>query len=143
MAERPHVSSTLAWVGGDRVAFESAERRLAVVDLGSGDCANGPPGSSPTAAWRRREWFALGHGRVLGFASDRPFEQPPRPVEGFDFGAPSRIRFTSDGEVCAWTEPRLVKQVRGYVQVRGEKRRRLKELDDGIAVVVGGGSEGA
>jgi hypothetical protein len=137
-SERPDISSALAWISADRVAYESASRRLSVADVGTGSADSvGPPGSSPTPVWRHAEWRAISDGSVVAFPSERPFEFPPRQVDGFSFRQPSRVRCSSDGEVCAWTEPWLVKQVRGYVQVRKERRRRLRELEDGLGAVVG------
>lgn len=138
--ERPDISSALAWIGRDTIAYESSARQLAVVDLASSAPGTelGPEGSSPAAARRRGEWYAISGGDVLAFPRERPFESPPRVVDEFSFGTPSRVRFTNDGEICTWTEPRFVKQVKGYVQTRNGRRRRLRELNDGgIAVVVG------
>ena len=135
--ERPDISSALAWIGRDAVAYESATRCLAVIGLSSGQIELGPPGSSPAAAVQRREWHAVTAGKVLTFAVERPFDAAPRVLEGFSFGTPFRIRFTNDGEICTWMEPFLVKQVKGYVQQRGGRRRRLRELSDGFAIVVG------
>ena len=135
--ERPDISSALAWIGRDALAYESATRRVAVIDLASSQTELGPPGSSPAAAVERREWHAVSAGKVLTFPVDRPFDAAPRLLEGFSFGTPFRIRFTNDGEVCTWLEPFFVKQVKGYVQQRGGRRRRLRELNDGFAIVVG------
>lgn len=135
--ERPDISSALAWIGRDTVAYESAARRLAVIDLASSETELGPPGSSPAAAVERREWHAVSDGKVLTFPAERPFDATPQVLEGFSFGSPSRIRFTNDGEVCTWLEPFFVKQIKGYVQQRGGRRRRLRELNEGFAIVVG------
>jgi hypothetical protein len=135
--EQPDISSALAWIGGDAIAYESAARRLAVIELSSNRTELGPPGSSPAAAVERREWYAVSAGKVLTFPVDRPFDAAPRILEGFSFGTPFRLRFTNDGEVCTWMEPFFVKQIKGYVQRRGGRRRRLRELNDGLAMVVG------
>jgi hypothetical protein len=108
-----------------------------VIDLASSQTELGPPGSSPTATVEQREWHAVSAGKVLTFPVDRPFDAAPRLLEGFSFGTPSRIRLTNDGEVCTWLEPFFVKQVKGYVQQRDGRRRRLRELNDGFAIVVG------
>ena len=139
--EQPDISSGLAWIAPDAIAYESATRRLAVLDLASNRTEVGPPGSSPTAAVDRDEWHGVSGGKVLTFPADRPFEAAPRPTEGFSFGDPFRIRFTNDGEICTWMEPFFVKQVKGYVQERGGKRRRLRALDEGFAIVVGPSEE--
>jgi hypothetical protein len=133
----PHISSGLAWIGEGRVAYETVERRLAVLNLGEGKRSSvGPPGRSPAAAPLDDAWFAITPEGVVRFGLDDDLFRV-RPA-GFDFGRHvSQMQMTSDGEICAWTEQRFHHRVKGYLQRRGGRRQRQPEGDTGLAAILG------
>lgn len=131
------ISSKLAWLDGARIVYESAERRLTILDLVSGDTEIGPSGCCPAAAVDIREWYALSSGRVVRFPFEQSFSNPPAALAGFDFGNVTTLRVTRDGNVFTWTEPRWGYRSKGYIQQRGESRKRFRLIDEGIGAVLG------
>jgi len=132
----PEISSKLAWLDDQRVVYESSERRLTVVDLGSGRTDVGPPGRLPAAASVAGEWYAVSGDRVVRFGMGGPPEAPT-PVEDFDFRDVASLFVTHDGQVFTWIEPGMLHRLKGYVQRRGQRRKRLSAIDDGIGAVLG------
>jgi hypothetical protein len=132
----PDISSKLAWLDGGRLAYESAARRLTVVDLESGRTEEGPPGCCPAAATLAAEWYAVSDGRVVRFAVDGP-PRAPAPLEGVDFADVATLAVTHDGQVFTWIEPGMLHRLKGYVQQRGNRRNRFRAIDDAIGAVVG------
>jgi hypothetical protein len=131
------ISSKLAWLDGERIVFESAARRLTILNLGTGEVEEGPPGCCPTAARSLRQWYAITSGKVKRFGFQVPLDQDPNVVTGFDFGLATTARLSSDGEVCTWTEPKFLYRSKGFIQKRGERRKRFPEIDIGIGAVLG------
>ena len=134
---QPDISTRLAWLEPSRLAYESADRRLVLLDLQSGQHEVGPVGSCPVAAPDRREWYAIVGGRVMTFAWQRPFASPPAALGGFRLGQVATLRVTRDGQVLAWTEPRLALRTRGYLQFGGRRRVRFRALEQGNGAVIG------
>ena len=131
------ISSKLAWLDGARIAYESVDRRLTVLDLVSGHIEIGPFGCCPAAAGDIREWYALSNGRVVRFPFEQSFNHPPTALDGFSFGDVTTLRVTRDGNVFTWTEPRFGYRSKGYVQQRGRNRKRFRLIDEGIGAVLG------
>jgi hypothetical protein len=77
--------------------------------------------------------------RVVRFPIDHPFAAAPDPVTDFDIRNVTTLRVSHDGNVVTWTEPRWIYQSKGYVQRRGEARRRFRfrNIDEGIGAVLG------
>lgn len=135
--EVPDISSRLGWLDGTRIVYESVSRRLIILDLDSGNTDIGPDGSFPAVARNAREWYAISKGSVVHFPFDQPFKQPPTGLCGFGFGHLTTLRVSHDGEVFTWTEPRFMYRSSGYIQQRGKKRTRLRQIDEGIGIVLG------
>jgi hypothetical protein len=133
----PDVSSKVAWVDDTRIAFESSNRRLVVLDTVTGAEEEGPPGCCPAAAPSAARWYAIADGRPVTFPTRDAFAGSAAPVEDFRIRRPTSLSVTTDGEVCAWTEPRALYRVRAYVQRRGGRRRRFRERERGVAAVIG------
>jgi hypothetical protein len=131
---RPDISSKLAWIDGSRIAYETSERRLLLLDTATGVDQEGPAGCCPAAAARIGRWYAIAGGRAVSFAAQ---DADPAPLEGFRMRRPTGLTVTADGEVCTWTEARSLYRVRAYVQRRGGRRRRLRERERGAAAVIG------
>ena len=134
---QPDISSGLAWLDHARIAYETRERRLLLLDVETGAHALGPPGCCPAAATRAAAWYAVVEGRVAALGIDEAFSGPPAPVEGFRFRTVSSLAFTQDAEVCSWTEARALHRHRAYVQRRGHRRRRFHERERGAGAVIG------
>lgn len=130
----PDISSRLAWLEEKRIVYESAARRLVVLDLGSGSADVGPVGFYPAAATDLREWYAVSEGRVSCFSFERPFQQPQAAVQGFAFREVATLRVTRDGRVFSWTEPRFGLRSKGYIQEGGRRRQRFRAIDNGVAI---------
>jgi hypothetical protein len=133
----PDISSKLAWLDATQIVYESNSRQLTIYDLGTSDNAIGPLGCCPTVAGELHEWYAINNGRVLRFPLKQSFVHPPEIFEGFSFGHVTTLRVTRDGRVATWTEPRLLYQSKGFLQERGSRRKRFRELDEGIGAVLG------
>jgi hypothetical protein len=131
------ISSKLAWLDDARIVYESTDRRLTILDLVSGETEIGPSGCCPAAAADIREWYALSSGRVVTFPFEQSFSNPPTALAGFDFGNVTTLRVTRDGNVFTWTEPRWGYRSKGYLQERGQARKRFPPLDEGIGAVLG------
>jgi hypothetical protein len=133
----PDISSRLAWLDGARVAFESSERRLAIIDLASGQVDEGPPARCPAAAPGRGEWYALASGFVLRFPFRHPFGRPQDVVPLGGSRERDGLRVSDDGRFFAWQEPALGMRRRGYVADLSGGVRRLRGLDTGLGGVLG------
>ena len=133
---RPDISSRLAWIDAGRLAYESGERRLTVVDLATSQTEQGPPGCCPAAATAVGEWFAVAAERVVRFPVDGGVVAPV-PVEGIEFDDVASLSVTHDGQVFTWIEPGLLHRLKGYVQQRGGRRRRFRAIDAAIGAVLG------
>ena len=131
---RPDISGGVAWVDGSRIAYETSERRLLLLDTATGAESHGPAGCCPAAAVRIGRWYAIAAGRAVSFPTQ---DADPAPLEGFSMHGPTSLSVTADGEVCTWTEARALYRVRAYVQRRGGRRRRLPERERGAAAVIG------
>jgi len=133
----PDISSKLAWLDGSRIVYESIDRRLTILDLISGQVEIGPAGCCPAAAYDLREWYAVSSGRVVRFPFEQSFSHPPAVVDSFNFGNVTTLRVTRDGDVFTWTEPRFGHRSKGYIQQRGQSRKRFRLIDEGIGAVFG------
>ena len=133
----PDISSKVAWLDDARIAYETHERRLLLLDMETGAHSVGPPGCCPAPATEAAAWYAVVRGRVSAFRVDNAFSAPPAPVERFRFGTVSSLAVTRDGEVCSWTEPRALHRHRAYMQRRDHRRRRFRERERGAGVVIG------
>jgi len=138
----PDISSQVAWTGSRQLAYEASDRRLCVIDMASGAHQLGPTGRNPAAALAAREWYAVVGTQAVRFPAAEPFAAAPLPLEGFSIGEPTSLRFTHDGNVCTWMEPKALYESRGYVQTKGGERIRMRALDDGIGAVIGPYSAG-
>jgi len=127
----------VAWTGSRQLAYEASDRRLCVIDMASGAHQLGPTGRNPAAALAAREWYAVVGTQAMRFPVTAPFAAEPVPLEGFSVDDPASLRFTHDGNVCTWTEPKVLYESRGYVQAKGGERIRMRALDDGIGAVIG------
>jgi hypothetical protein len=130
----PHISSSLAWLSGDLVVYESVYRRLAVLVLGNDRAAELTEGRLPAVAPLRPAWYAVTGRRVSEF--DFPFPYHQHPVRGFRFGAVSKLSFSPAGAACLWTESRFPYRVVGFGQSRGGRRVRVRSLDRGAGIVL-------
>jgi hypothetical protein len=136
-AAAPDLSSRLAWIDSTRIAYETRERRLGVIDVETGATAIGPAGHWPQAAQRTDRWYAIRGGRPVAFRiADRDLARP-EPIDGFTFGRVTSMYVTHDGEAITWTEPRLIFGVKTYVQQRARRWQRLRRLEDGLVAVMG------
>jgi len=133
----PDISSKLAWLDETRIVYESVDRLLTVLDLDTGQVEIGPPGCCPAAAGDLREWYAISNGRVARFPFEQSFRHPPASLDGFTFGNVTTLRVTRDGEVFTWTEPRFGYRSKGYIQQRGQLRKRFQQGDEGIGAALG------
>jgi len=133
----PDISSKLAWLDGARIVYESVERRLTILDLVTGHIEIGPSGCCPTAAGDIREWYAISNGRVAHFPFEQSFSHLPTMFDGFSFGNVTTLRVTHDGDVFTWTEPQFGYRSKGYIQQRGQSRKRFRQIDEGIGAVFG------
>jgi hypothetical protein len=133
----PDISSKLAWLDDTQLAFESAERRLAILNLRTSHVEVGPPGCCPAAASDIREWYAIANGCAIGFSGERPFGRTTNIGKHFNFGHVTTLRVTRDGKVFSWTEPHSLYRQRGYIQKRGEQRRDFPQLENGVGAVLG------
>lgn len=130
---RPHISSGLAWLDEERVVFESAGRRLTLLDLGTGRTEEVAAGSLPAAAPAAGTWYAVTAGRVVAF----PYAPPFRPAApDFRCRTVSRLSVTPDGAACLWTEPAPMYRVRGFAQRLGGRRVRVRSLDAGTGIIL-------
>lgn len=136
-ASPPDLSSRLAWLDRSKIAYESRERRLCVVDLDSGEIRVGIPGRSPVAAQRAGRLYAVAGSRAVAFGvEDRELSEPAR-VEGLRMGRVSSLWVTHDGEVFTWRAPRFWFGTKLYAQARRGRRQRLRRLEDGLTAVLG------
>ena len=133
----PDISSKLAWLDGARIVYESVERKLNILDLVSGNTEQGPSGCCPAAAADIREWYAISSGRVMRFPFEQSFSGPPVALDGFSFGNVTTLRVSRDGNVFTWTEPKWGHRSKGYIQQRGQARKRFRLIDEGIGAVLG------
>lgn len=131
------ISSKLAWLDGARIVYESVARQLTVLDLVTGHIEIGPSGCCPAAAGDIREWYAISNGRVVRFPFEQSFSHPPAMLDGFSFGNVTTLRVTRDGAIFTWTEPRFGYRSKGYIQQRGQGRKRFRHIDEGIGAVLG------
>ncbi|MCX4672824.1 hypothetical protein OG453_40355 [Streptomyces sp. NBC_01381] len=130
----PHISTSLAWLSGGLVVYESVYRRLAVLALGGERAAEITEGRLPAVAALRPAWYAVTGRRVLEFDVTFPYRQ--HPVRGFRFGAVSALSFSPGGAACLWTESRFPYRVKGFGQRRGSRRFRVRSLDRGTGIVL-------
>ncbi|MFG2650497.1 hypothetical protein [Streptomyces sp. NPDC048436] len=130
----PHAFSSLAWLSGNVVAYETVHRRVALLALGEERALELTDGGLPAAAPLRPAWYAVTGRRVAEF--DYTFPYRSRPVRGFRFGAVSSLSFSPGGAACLWTEPRVAYRVKGFGQVRGGRRVRVRSLDRGAGIVL-------
>jgi hypothetical protein len=133
----PDISSHLAWLDQSRLAMESSDRRLCVVNVDSGQSEIGPPGCCMAAATLSGSWYALVDGQVAGLPIQAPFENPRFAPEGFSFASVSSLHVTQDGRVFTWTEPLVAHRLRAYVQEQGRKRMRVRDIEQGSGAVIG------
>jgi len=133
----PDISSKLSWLEASRIVCETNERKISILDLETGSAEIGPSGCCPAAASDIREWYAISHGRVLRFPFEHSFGHPPTTLDDFSFGNVTTLRVTRDGVVFTWTEPKIGYRSKGYIQKRGERRKRFPEIDAGIGAVLG------
>ena len=132
----PDISSKVAWLGDDRIAFESADRRLAVADLGNRSVRLGPQGSNPVAAHEADSWFAIVGGKLVRFPATGSFDRPAAGADGFDPQNPVRLWFTPDAQVCTWKQPKILYRTTGHYQVKGKTSQRFPEIDEALGAVV-------
>lgn len=138
----PHISSRLAWLDAGRVIFESAQRRLTVLDLATRSTAPLWPGRLPTAAPLARRWYAVGEDEVIeiGYDETRPVDAPAerggRRVSDVRFGNVSSLAVTPDGQAFLWASPRFLYQLKGYAQQRGGPRVRVRSVDLGVGIIL-------
>jgi hypothetical protein len=130
----PDISSKLTWLEGKRIVYEADDRRLIYFDMESGFYSTGPCGSCPVASWSAREWFAISAGRVVRFPFDDPFGQQPARIEGLDLDKAVTLRASSDGQAFTWTVAQSLHRSKGFVQQKGDPRRRFRDLDNGSRV---------
>ena len=133
----PDISSKVAWIDGHRIAFESAARRLTVLDVDAGTAQSGPPGALPAAAVSAGAFYAAVAERVCRFSTAEPFSTDAQPVDAIAFGTVTSLRVTHDGNVFTWTEPRGLLQSKYFTQERTGQRSRLRDADEGFGIVVG------
>ncbi|MFG2502986.1 hypothetical protein ACGFSB_32865 [Streptomyces sp. NPDC048441] len=130
----PHISSSLAWLSGNVIVYESVHRRLALLPLSGDRSADLTEGRLPAAAPLRPAWYAVTGRRVSEFDFTFPYHQ--HPVRGFRFGAVSALSFSPGGTACLWTESRFPYRVAGFGQLRGGRRIRVRSLDRGAGIVL-------
>ncbi|MFH8484347.1 hypothetical protein [Streptomyces longisporoflavus] len=130
----PHISSSLAWLSGDLVVYESTYRRLALLVLGNDRAADITEGRLPAVAPLRPAWYAVTGRRVSEFDFSFPYRR--HPVRGFRFGAVSALSFSPGGSACLWTESRFPYRVVGFGQSRGGRRVRVRSLDRGTGIIL-------
>lgn len=133
----PDISSRLAWLDGSRVVFESAQRRLCVLDLDGGKTEQGPISYYPAAAADIQQLYAISQGQVVCFPFMHLFDSPPAILHGFSFRHVTTLRVTHCGNVFTWTEPRFIYRSRGYIQRRGHCRMRFQPIDKAVGGVIG------
>lgn len=132
----PDISSGLAWVGLNSVAFETSERRLAVVDLRDGSARPGMVGSAPAGVPRGTHWYAVVEGKPVVFTG--PELGHPDAAAGFRVTArPYWLQASADGRVLSWKEPHGAFKSRAFVQRQFGDRIRVREADAGLAAVIG------
>ncbi|HEY5784966.1 MAG TPA: hypothetical protein VIT65_09325 [Microlunatus sp.] len=132
----PDISSGLAWIGPDSVAFETSERLLAVMDLHDGSTRAGIAGSSPAGMFREAHWYAIVAGKPVVFAGTQAEEASP--ASGFTVTArPSSLHASADGQVLSWQAPHGPFKIRAFAQRQFGRRLRIQEADAGLAAVIG------
>jgi hypothetical protein len=137
LAVTPDISSKVAWLDMSLCVYESTARRLTLLHLDTGLTEEGPRGCCPVVAPEIREWYAICQGKVVRFEFHNPFGRAAKPVEGIDFGNVTSLQVTADGQVWAWTEPRIGYQSKGFIQQKGCRRERFPEVDTGVSAVLG------
>ena len=130
----PHGSTSLAWLSGNLVAYETVYGRVALLVLGHDRAAEITDGRLPVAAPLRPAWYAVTGRQVSEFDFAFPYHQ--HPVRGFRFGAVSSLSFSPGGAACLWTESRFAYRVKGFGQQRGGRRMRVRSLDRGTGIVL-------
>ena len=134
---RPDISSRLAWIGPHHLAFESQQRRIAVIDLTDGSIRSDGVGCCPAAAVSSGRWFAVQNDLIVAFTDVDPAHGPELDRGFSPRRHPGTLRATTDGEVLSWNEPRGVYKTRCIAQARGGRRIHIRPADGGLGVVVG------
>lgn len=130
------ISSKVAWIDENLIAFESVDRRLCVVDTANDSVRSGPPGFYPAAAHVNRSWFAVVQERLVRFPVTGAFDSPPVPVPDFDCRNPVQVWLTADGQVCTWKQPKALYRTSGYYQMKGSPPQRFPEIDESLGAIV-------
>jgi hypothetical protein len=133
----PDISSKVAWIEGDLIAFESVERRLCIVDAVINSVRSGPSGFYPVAAHENRSWFAIVEGRLVRFPVTGAFDSPPTPVPDFNCRNPVQMWLSAEAQVCSWRQPKPLYRTTGYYQVKGSPPERFPEIDESLGAIIG------
>jgi hypothetical protein len=133
----PDISSRLAWIDQQHIAYESAERLLCVHDMKNGEIQKGPPGAAPASAAGSDKWFAIVAGRIVEFPVNDPFAKEAVPVTGYDFEKPQRLWPSQDGAVFTWIEPFRLYRNRGFIQAHGKKAIEIRDWSEAPVFVAG------
>lgn len=137
LSAAPDISSRLAWIDQQHLAYESAERLLCVHDMKNGEIQKGPPGAAPASGAGTGKWYSIVAGRIVEFPVNDPFAKEGIPVTGYDFDKPQRLWPSHDGAVFTWVEPFRLYRNRGFIQAHGKQAIELRDWSEAPVFVAG------